>query len=107
MTRESSWRTEPAAALRGLAKSGFPSFSSRAFSRAKSRACMIASPRTARRAGAFRRAVRSCSGTDRIVRTLAVTPSPRTPSPRVDARASRPRSYTSSSDRPSNLGSKV
>ena len=68
---------------------------------------MSASPRTATSAGAGRFPVASRSGTDRMVFTFAVTSSPRAPSPRVDARASAPRSYTSSSDSPSNFGSIV
>ena len=44
---------------------------------------------------------RSASGIARIVRTLAVTSSPRTPSPRVAPRTSRPSSYVSAMLRPS------
>ena len=41
---------------------------------------------------------------DAIARTSGVTSSPVVPSPRVIARASRPRSYTTASDSPSSFG---
>ena len=78
-------RSAPAATLRGLANGSLPSAISRSFRRSKSLASMMASPRMARKGGTGRSSPRRRSGTLCMVRTLAVIPSPRRPSPRVDA----------------------
>ncbi len=81
----SSWRTPPAAALRGLANGSLPSAISVSLSLSKPSANMMISPRRARKAGAGRSVSRSFKGTLAMVRTLAVIPSPLRPSPRVAA----------------------
>ncbi len=81
----SSWRTEPAAELRGLANGSFPSAISRSLSWSKALANMMISPRIERNGGAGRSLSRSFRGTLAMVRTLAVIPSPLRPSPRVAA----------------------
>ena len=93
--RASSWRTTPAAALRGLTKtfSFFAppsiSFLWRSFSFSKSSRRMKTSPRTSRtRASTPLRRL----GTAAIVRTVCVTSSPVSPSPRVAACTSSPSS---------------
>jgi hypothetical protein len=65
---------------------------------------IMTSPRSASCSGAGRTSVRRRCGTEAIVRTFAVTPSPERPFPRVTARASTPFSYTSSMDAPSSFG---
>ena len=90
--RGSSWRSVPAAALRGLAKGALPSSSSRSLTLSKSAMRRITSARSARKGGTGASRSESRSGTAAMVRTLAVTPSPRTPSPRVAARVSTPSS---------------
>ncbi len=63
------------------------------------------SPRSDRDRGTGRASARRASGIDGMVRTFAVTSSPSVPLPRVTPRTSRPRSYTSSIEAPSSLGS--
>jgi len=103
--RGSSCRREPAAAFRGLAKGFSPASESFRFNSWKASTCMSTSPRTERKGGAFRSSSLSRRGTVGIVRTFSVTPSPRIPSPRVEARTRIPFSYTSSTEAPSILGS--
>ena len=89
VTRQSSWRSEPAAALRGLAKGSSPCRASSAGSwprSAPSGAAPRRAPRAAagacpRRAGGARRGWRRAPP---MVRRLAVTSSPFAPSPRVE-----------------------
>ena len=80
-------RIVPAAALRGLAKSGSSCSSRSRFIRAKDVRGRYTSPRTSTLPAG---PARSVSGIARIVRTFAVTSSPRTPSPRVAPRTRRP-----------------
>ena len=82
----SSTRSEPAAALRGLAKRESPCSSRSAFSRSKARRFITVSPRTSKsgEAGSSTR-----SGSERMVRAFSVTSSPTVPSPRVTAWAKR------------------
>ena len=87
VTAGSSCRTAPAAELRGLAKSGSPRSARSAFMRSKPLFVMYTSPRASNADG---HSPRSASGTVRMVRRLAVTFSPRRPSPRVAPCASRP-----------------
>ena len=102
VTEVSSWRMEPAAALRGLANVLRFSFRNRSLSKAKSLLRKMTSPRTSRRSGAS-----PCStlGRLRTVCMASVTSSPTSPSPRVRASTNRPFSYTSSRARPSIFGS--
>ena len=94
--RASFWRSEPAAALRGLAKGWRPSLTAAAFSSSKLFLGMYTSPRSSRPptpgAMAARASSRRRRGTSRTVRMFTVTSSPVVPSPRVAARASRPSS---------------
>ena len=92
----------PAVALRAFTNSASPSFWRRAFTASKLAFGMKISPRTSSTVGA---SPRRRSGTLRIGRTLAVTSSPFSPSPRVIACTSRPRSYRSEMATPSILGS--
>jgi hypothetical protein len=101
----SSWRRDPAAALRGLANGGRSSEISLSFNSSNASTRMMISPRTASAAGAGRTSSRRRSGMERMVRAFSVMPSPRIPSPRVEARTRRPFSYTSSIDKPSSFGS--
>ena len=82
----SSTRSEPAAALRGLANRESPFASRSAFSRSNARRFITVSPRTSNAA----RSVVTRSGSERIVRAFSVTSSPTTPSPRVIACAKVP-----------------
>jgi hypothetical protein len=67
---------------------------------------MSTSPRTSSRSGGrLFPGVRNRSGTFRMVRVLAVTSSPVSPSPRVAPISSIPSRYTSSMAAPSYLGS--
>ncbi len=101
--RGSSWRREPAAALRGLANTLPPvrRASSLIFSNP---ACgRKTSPRTSRRVGIS--SPRSFSGMALIVRIVEVMSSPVVPSPRVAARTSKPFSYSKLTARPSSFSS--
>ena len=101
-------RSEPAAALRGLAKVRFPSSICRRFRRAKASRGITTSPRTSKSRGtlAFRRAAGSTdSGSDRRVRAFRVMTSPSTPSPRVSARSSRPDTKRTAIEAPSSFSS--
>ena len=116
--RASSWRTEPAAALRGLAgiTMASPSFSpaarrasraSAAFSCAvrkprKSAFSMKTSPRISMRSG---KGGVSLRGRDGMVSKLAVTSSPSAPSPRVAPLMKTPFSYSRLIESPSIFGS--
>jgi len=93
VTRGSFCRSDPAAALRGLAKTGLPASVMASLSRSKAAVGRNTSPRTSTRAGTGNSSVPvSRSGTASIVRTLGVTSSPVRPSPRVRARTNRPSS---------------
>ncbi len=107
MTRESFWRNDPAAELRGLAKVLSPASSWRLLSCSNDDTGMYTSPRTSSTAGRLPRPLGhvSRSGTAEIVATLAVTSSPVMPSPRVPAWTSRPSSYTRDMASPSILSS--
>ena len=88
VTRGSFCRSEPAAALRGLANGGLPASVSATFSSPNPATGKNTSPRTSSVSGQplpFSR-----DGTLAIVRMLGVTSSPVTPSPRVAARTSAP-----------------
>src|SRR5215210_500684 len=84
---ESSWRMAPAAALRGLAKGGFPSASCRRLSSSKFSSVMNTSPRGSRTSGG---SSPSLSGMARTVRMFWVTSSPTIPLPRVAQRDREP-----------------
>lgn len=88
VTLGSFWRSEPAAALRGLAKGLSSASTSRAFSSSKASIGKKTSPRTSTSAGI--RSPFSRCGISAIVRTLGVMSSPVRPSPRVAARVSSP-----------------
>ncbi len=91
MTRGSFWRSDPAAALRGLAKTGLPASVIDALSRSKASVGRKTSPRTSTSAGTGNSSVPlSRCGIESMVLTLGVTSSPVLPSPRVSARVSRP-----------------
>ena len=79
-------RIVPAAALRGFWNNVSPAVSRSRFIRANDARGRYTSPRTSIRPGGPRRSAR---GMARIVRTFAVTSSPRTPSPRVAPRTRR------------------
>ena len=87
MTRGSFCRSEPAAALRGLANAGLPASRIDSLSRSNASTGRNTSPRTSTQRG--HRVVRRCrsagAGSMSIVRTLGVTSSPVRPSPRVSA----------------------
>src|SRR3989440_93346 len=87
VTRASSWRRLPAAALSGFTNTFSPRSRACSFMRSKPASGMKISPRASSSAGA---SPRSRCGTARMVRTLAVTSSPLTPSPRVAERSSKP-----------------
>ena len=106
MAAGSSWRRLPAAELRGLAKVGRPASAREALSSANAARGRYTSPRTSTTAGGDPPSgVRSTCGMARMVRRLAVTSSPITPSPRVDPCTKRPFSYVSEIARPSIFGS--
>lgn len=88
VTLGSFWRSDPAAALRGLAKGLSSAATSRAFSSSKPSMGKKTSPRISTRAGMF--SPFSRCGISAIVRTLGVMSSPVRPSPRVAARVRRP-----------------
>ena len=91
VTRGSFWRREPAAALRGLAKTGLPASVIDSLSRSNATFGRNTSPRTSSSSGTGNSSVPvSRCGTESIVLTLGVTSSPVEPSPRVRARTSRP-----------------
>ena len=93
VTRGSFWRSEPAAALRGLAKAGLPASVIETLSRSKALVGRNTSPRTSTSFGTGNSSlVLSRWGTESMVFTLGVTSSPVRPSPRVSARTSRPSS---------------
>ena len=93
VTRGSFCRSDPAAALRGLANIGLPASTIEALSRSNASLGRNTSPRTSTSAGTGCSSVPlSRWGTDAIVLTLGVTSSPVRPSPRVSARTSRPSS---------------
>ena len=95
VTRGSFWRSDPAAALRGLANGALPASTSRALSAANFSTGKNTSPRTSSCDGTSSPAssfLVSMVGTAEMVRTLSVTSSPVAPLPRVRARTSRPRS---------------
>ena len=91
VTRGSFWRSDPAAALRGLAKTGLPASAIDSLSRSKAATGRNTSPRTSSSSGTGNSSVAvSRWGTVSTVLTLGVTSSPVVPSPRVSARTSRP-----------------
>ncbi len=91
VTRGSFWRSDPAAALRGLANIGLPASAIEALSRSKASTGRNTSPRTSTSAGTGNSSLPvSRWGTEAMVLTLGVTSSPVRPSPRVSARTSRP-----------------
>ena len=93
VTRGSFCRSDPAAALRGLAKAGRPASVIDTLSRSKASTGRNTSPRTSSSPGTGNpSAAVSRWGTESIVLTLGVTSSPVRPSPRVSARTSRPSS---------------
>ena len=86
----SSWRTVPAAALRGLANFDKPCRSRSSFIFWKPGIGMSISPRTSKSAGMpafFSFSFEIESGIERTVRTFSVTSSPTLPSPRVMPRS--------------------
>ena len=95
--------SDPAAAFRGFAKGGSPASRRSRFTASNPERGMKTSPRTS----TVRRAYSPVSvrGIERMVLMFAVTSSPRTPSPRVAAVASAPRSYVSETLTPSSLSS--
>ena len=101
--RGSSWRSEPAAALRGLAKILPPVRRASSLIFSKPACGRNTSPRTSRRAGMLSPC--SFSGMARMVRTLVVMSSPVVPSPRVAARVITPFSYRMLTARPSSFSS--
>lgn len=103
VTRGSFWRSEPAAALRGLAKGLSPASTRRALSSSNPAMGKKTSPRISTSAGT--RSPLRRSGISAIVRTLGVMSSPVRPSPRVAARVSLPSSYVRLTARPSILSS--
>ena len=103
LTRGSFWRSEPAAAFRGLAKRDLPASSSDSLSSANAANGKKTSPRTSISAGTFL-PLRVC-GNPLIVLTFKVTSSPVTPFPRVSALTSSPFSYFKLMARPSTLSS--
>lgn len=88
VTRGSFWRSEPAAALRGLANGAFPASTRLALRSPKASIGKNTSPRTSTSSGTSSPA--SWVGTPSTVRTLSVTSSPVRPSPRVSARVRVP-----------------
>ena len=90
VTSGSSWRSDPAAPLRGFASGRPPVSRMRALYASKPARGMYTSPRTSRTAGIPACPVRSFSGISPIVRRFAVTSSPVAPSPRVAPRANTP-----------------
>ncbi len=91
VTRGSFCRSEPAAALRGLANIGLPASTIEALSRSKASTGRNTSPRTSTSAGTGTSSVPGSRwGTESMVLTLGVTSSPVRPSPRVSARTRRP-----------------
>ncbi len=93
VTRGSFCRSDPAAALRGLANIGLPASFMDSLRRSNASTGRNTSPRTSTRVGTGYCSVPvSRCGTFSIVRTLGVTSSPVRPSPRVAARTSRPSS---------------
>ena len=93
VTRGSFWRSEPAAALRGLANTGLPASLIDTLSRSNASVGKNTSPRTSTSRGTGNSSVPvSRCGTASIVLTLGVTSSPVRPSPRVSARTRRPSS---------------
>ena len=102
----SFWRSEPAAALRGLAKGLPPSFWRCSLTSAKSSTAINTSPRTSNRSGMGNSSVAvSVCGTSWMTLAFSVTSSPMRPSPRVAARSNTPLRYTRANDRPSILSS--
>ena len=81
-------RSEPAAALRGLASGALPASIRASLNSAKALDGMKTSPRTSISAG--KPLPLSCCGISLMVRTLWVMSSPVVPSPRVAARTSTP-----------------
>ena len=88
VTRGSFCRSDPAAALRGLANGALPASTSVALSASNAATGKNTSPRTSSSSGTA--APDSRAGTTERVRTLPVMSSPVRPSPRVAARTSRP-----------------
>ena len=84
----SFWRSDPAAALRGLANSGLPAAPSCSFSSWNPATGKKTSPRTSSSAGTSGPV--SLAGTAPMVRTLGVMSSPVVPSPLVAPRTSAP-----------------
>ena len=106
VTRGSFCRSEPAAALRGLANTGLPASVIETLSRSNASVGRNTSPRTSTSAGTGSSSLPvSRCGTESIVFTLGVTSSPVRPSPRVSARTSRPSSYKRLMASPSTLSS--
>mmetsp|Transcript_25794 Transcript_25794/g.86677 ORF Transcript_25794/g.86677 Transcript_25794/m.86677 type:complete len:444 (+) Transcript_25794:598-1929(+) len=98
----SSWRSEPAAALRGEENSLSPRARQAALSARNSEIPRQTSPRTSM---VSLGAPSKCCGTPPTPLALAETSSPCAPSPRVAAPAKLPSMYLSDADRPSSLGS--
>ena len=93
VTRGSFWRSEPAAALRGLAKTGLPASVIDSLSRSNASFGRNTSPRTSSSPGVGNSSLAASRwGTESMVLTLGVTSSPVRPSPRVSARTRRPSS---------------
>ena len=101
VTRGSFCRSDPAAALRGLANGLLPASTCDAFSSANAATGRNTSPRISIRSGCVAGSPPSTSGIVEMVRTFSVTSSPVRPSPRVAARTSRPFSYSSAMASPS------
>jgi hypothetical protein len=86
VTLGSSWRSDPAAAFRGLAKAASPAALRVSFRCSKAERGRYTSPRTSIRPGASSIRI----GIALIVRRFWVTFSPTTPSPRVAPRSKTP-----------------
>ena len=89
VTRGSFWRSEPAAALRGLANGALPASTRLALSSAKAADGEEDLAADLDPLGTVASPASRC-GMPSMVRTLWVTSSPVRPSPRVAARTSRP-----------------
>ena len=94
VTRGSFWRSDPAAALRGLANDRLAGLGHRLVEPLEGLDGQehLAAHLDQRRAPGTRRCRSAGAGTESIVLTLGVTSSPVRPSPRVSARTSRPSS---------------
>ncbi len=101
VTRGSFCRSDPAAALRGFANGGRPAATCASLSVRNASTGRNTSPRISMSSGCVAGSPPRTSGIVVMVRTLSVTSSPVRPSPRVAARTSRPRSYSSAIASPS------